>query len=105
MSDHANEPDLVTNTLDYVDRLFDLFHDTILRPLYLVGRTLAYAAVILAAACVIVVAVVVGATRLLDSYAFSAHHWLTPLTLGSLLTMIGVLIWRRRRPLPTKKKS
>jgi uncharacterized membrane protein YdcZ (DUF606 family) len=95
---HDNEADFITRSLDAVDDVFDRFHDVVLRPLFLVGRTVAYAAVLVTFGTVALVAGLLGLARLLDSYVFSAHRWLTPFSVGIALVLVGLWLWRRRRP-------
>jgi hypothetical protein len=98
VSEPATPPDAVGRALGALDHLLDQFHDRVLRPLLLIGRTVAFGFVLLLAALVVVVMVLVAAVRLLDVYAFDGRTWATYLLLGGLLSVLGMLVWRWRRP-------
>jgi LPXTG-motif cell wall-anchored protein len=93
----------VGRALASLDHLLDVFHDKALRPILLVGRTVAFAALLLIMAILAFVALMIGLTRLLNVYLFSAHEWLTYVVLGVALIGSGLVIWRRRRPVPLRK--
>jgi hypothetical protein len=75
----------------------------VLRPILLVGRALAFGFIILLAVLVLLVALGIGIIRLLDVYAFSGHEWLSYAVIGALSLITGLVIWRRRRPIDTRK--
>ncbi len=97
------EPDVVDRVLDTLDNYLDLLHDRVLRPIFLVGRTVAFGFFLFLVAIVVVVTLLVGAVRLLNVYAFSAHEWITYLLLGATLIGIGLVLWRKRRPVTLRK--
>ncbi len=102
----AHEPresDLVDRLLGAVDHLLDVVHDKVLRPIIMVARVLAYGFVIVLAAVVLVVVLVIGFMRLLDIYAFHGREWLSYVAVGTASTLVGMIIWRRRRPLKLRK--
>lgn len=102
-SDHDHEPDLVDRLLNILDHGLDVVHDKVLRPIILAGRAIAYGMIILLAAIVLVVVAIIGFVRLLNIYAFSGHEWLSYVVVGVLSLLVGLVIWRRRRPLNVRK--
>jgi len=97
------EPDVVDRVLDTLDNYLDLLHDRVLRPIFLVGRTIAFGFFLVLVAIVVVVTLLVGAVRLLNVYLFSAHEWITYLILGTILIGVGLVAWRQRRPVTLRK--
>jgi hypothetical protein len=101
----ASPLDAVEKTLETLDHVLDLFHDRVLRPLMLVGRTVAFGFVFVAFAIAVVTATLIGLVRLLDVYLFAGKEYVTYYALGGLLIVVGLLIWRRRRPVSQRKSS
>ena len=100
----VKEPDLVDRALGALDHLLDVVHDTVLRPIILALRAVAYGLVILLAFVVLTVVTIVGLTRLLNVYAFAGNEWLTYLVLGALFLVVGLVIWRQRRPVKLRSR-
>ena len=98
------EPDDVDRALHGFDHLLDVVHDKILRPILLVGRTIAFSFILLLMAIVLVTTLVIGLIRLLNVYAFAGREWLTFGVVGILALAVGLWIWRRRRPVALRKK-
>ncbi len=96
-------PDFVDKALGSLDHLLDLVHDKVLRPILLVGRTIAFAFVLLLVALVFVIALIIGVVRLLNVYLFANHVWITYALVGAVSLAVGLVIWRRRRPAPVRK--
>lgn len=96
-------PDLVDRALGALDHGLDVVHDKVLRPIIVAGRAVAYGLVILLAAVVLVAVVVIGLVRLLDVYAFGGRDWLSYAVVGAVSLLIGLVIWRRRRPVGSRK--
>lgn len=101
----VREPDFVDKSLGLLDNYLDRFHDTVLRPIFLVGRTVAFGFLIVSFGLVALIALLIGSVRLLNIYAFADREYITYLVLGSLLIAGGLVIWRRRKPLPLRKSS
>lgn len=97
---HSDPVDVILGGLDAV---LDTVHDKILRPLLLVTRFLAFGFVLFALSLVLVVAGVIGLIRFGNVFIFQGYVWLNYLVVGALATCIGLLIWRRRRPVPLRK--
>lgn len=92
-----HDKDFIDTGLELLDHYLDVFHDAVLRPIFLIGRTLAYGFILVALITVAVVVALVGLIRILDVYAFAGREYLTYLVLGAVLTLSGVIIWRRRK--------
>ncbi len=93
-----NRPDLIDRLFALLDHVLDVVHDRVLRPILLLGRTIAYLFVLVLVAVFLVVALLIGGVRLLDVYAFSGRVWITDAVIGVLSLVGGLLLWRRRRP-------
>jgi hypothetical protein len=52
---------------------------------------------------VLISVVIIGAVRLLNVYLFAGHEWLSYLIIGGLSLVVGLVIWRRRRPVNLRK--
>ena len=97
-----HRPDLIDRLFALLDHVLDVVHDRVLRPLLLVGRTIAYLFVLVLVAIFLVVALVIGGVRLLDVYAFAGRVWITDALIGALSLVGGLLLWRRRRPVAAR---
>ena len=104
MSDSSapRDPDVVDKALGVLDHALDVVHDSVLRPLLVAARAVAFGLVVVVAAIVLALVVVIGLTRLLNVYLFAGHEYLTYLVLGAISLVAGLVIWRRRRPATTK---
>ena len=98
-----HEPDFIDRALEFLDHLLDVFHDKVLRPILLIGRFIAYGFIVLLAALVLVIALVIGLLRLLNVYVFIGHVWISYLVIGAIFVVAGLVVWRRRRPVPIRK--
>jgi hypothetical protein len=97
------EPDLVDRLLAAFDHLLDVVHDKVLRPIIMAARALAYGFVIVLVALVFVAVLIIGFVRLLNIYAFNGHDWISYAVVGAISLIVGLIIWRRRRPLKLRK--
>jgi hypothetical protein len=97
------EPDVVDRLLGAVDHALDVVHDRVLRPILLAGRFVAYGFILLLVSLVLISVVIIGAVRLLNVYLFAGHEWLSYLIIGGLSLVVGLVIWRRRRPVNLRK--
>ncbi|MFI5035685.1 MAG: hypothetical protein ACHQFZ_05715 [Acidimicrobiales bacterium] len=102
-SEPTKRPDLVDRLLGAFDHLLDLVHDNVLRPLIIAGRAIAFGFVAVVAVIVLLVALIIGLTRLMNVYLFAGHEWLTFAVLGAIFLVAGMVIWRWRRPAPLRK--
>lgn len=100
-----HEPDLVDRALGSLDHALDIVHDKVLRPILLAGRTLAFVFVLLLVGLVLVSVLIIGIIRLFNVYLFANHVWLSYALVGVLSLGTGLVIWRRRRPLPQRKNQ
>ena len=52
---------------------------------------------------VLVAALVIGFIRLFNVYVFPSHQWITYMSLGGVLLLGGLILWRKRRPVKLRK--
>jgi len=102
-SSEPREPDIVDRTLHSFDHLLEVFHDRVLRPVLVAGRTVAFGFILLLMALVVVTALIIGVIRVLNVYLFAGHEWITYAIIGSISLIAGLIIWRRRRPVNLRK--
>jgi len=95
--------DPVDALLSGLDMVLDLVHDRVVRPLLLATRYLAFGFVLFTLATVAIVAGLLGLIRFGNVFIFQGLVWLNYLVVGALSTIIGLVIWRRRRA-PTVRK-
>jgi hypothetical protein len=95
--------DPVDRALGSLDHLLDVLHDNVLRPIILGGRFVAYGFILLAVVIAMVVALLVSLTRLLNVYLFPGKEWATYFLLAAVLTSVGLVVWRSRRPVRLRK--
>jgi len=67
------------------------------------ARALAYGFIIVLVALVFVAVLIIGFIRLLNVYAFNGHDWISYAVVGAISFIVGLVIWRRRRPLKLRK--
>ncbi|HEY5304153.1 MAG TPA: hypothetical protein VIJ86_08870 [Acidimicrobiales bacterium] len=105
MSDgpHQHEPDVVDTLFGYFDRLMDLVHDRVMRPIMLAGRFLAYGFILLLLALIVLIALIIAIIRLSTVYLFAHHVWITYLVVAAISIGVGLFIWRKRRPVSLRK--
>lgn len=101
--DEQHESDFVDKAFAQLDHALDIFHDKVLRPIFIAGRAIAYSFVIFLMVIVLVVALVIGVIRLFNVYVFSTHQWITYMSIGALLVVGGLFLWRKRRPIKLRK--
>jgi hypothetical protein len=89
--------DLAGKAMSWIDQVVDTLHDRVIRPILLVGRSIAFSFVIAFSLAVIAVALAVALLRFLDVYVFPNHQWASWALLGLLSTIAGLVIWRYRR--------
>jgi len=102
MTSEVEPGDLVERLMAMLDSALDTVFDRVVRPLLIVGRFVAFGFVVVLAAIVLFIAALVGMIRLLDVYAFHSHVWITYYALAALFLSAGLLIWRKRRPAPSR---
>ncbi|CAB4865093.1 unannotated protein [freshwater metagenome] len=104
-----NKPDRVPDSIDkafgLLDHALDVFHDKVLRPIFLAARTIAFGFVLVSFGVAVFVALLVGVVRLLNIYCFAGKEWLSYLALGSVLLGSGLIVWRSRKPVPQRKSK
>lgn len=97
------DPDLVDRLLSAFDHLLDIVHDKVLRPIIMAARVLAYGFIVVLVALVFVAVLIIGFVRLLNIYAFNGHDWISYAVVGAISLIVGLVIWRRRRPVNLRK--
>jgi hypothetical protein len=96
--------DLAGRAMGAIDLLVDTLHDKVIRPILLIGRTLAFAFIVVICVGVVAVGLCVALLRLLDVYAFAAHQWASWALLGAIFVAAGLVVWRFRKT-PAKSKG
>jgi hypothetical protein len=105
MGEHNDQHrDPVDVLLGGLDSVLDVVHDRVIRPLLIATRFLAFGFLLFTLSVVILVAGIIGVIRFGNVFIFQGYVWLNYLVVGSLTTFIGLLIWRRRRPVSVRKK-
>ncbi|HEV3328962.1 MAG TPA: hypothetical protein VGZ33_06145 [Acidimicrobiales bacterium] len=94
--------DLAGTAMSWIDQVVDTLHDKVIRPILLVGRSIAFSFIIIFSIIVIAVAVCVALLRVLDVYVFPDHQWASWALLGLISLGLGLFTWRYRREVPTK---
>lgn len=100
--DTDKERDLAGTAMSWIDQVVDTLHDKVIRPILLVGRSIAFSFIIVFSVIVIAVALCVALLRLLDVYLFPDHQWASWALLGVVSLGGGLFVWRYRREVPTK---
>ena len=104
-----NKPDRVPDSIDkafgLLDHALDVFHDKVLRPIFLAARTIAFGFVLFSFGVAVLVALLIGIVRFLNIYCFDGREWLSYLSLGTILIASGLFVWRSRKPVPQRKSS
>ena len=95
--------DFVDKALFQFDRVLDIVHDRVLRPILLAGRVLAYGFIIVLAAVVLIGALLIGLVRFADIYFFAGREYLSYVSIGAISLVAGLIIWRKRRPVNLRK--
>jgi hypothetical protein len=101
-STSTKQRDLAGTAMSWVDDVVDTLHDRVIRPILLVGRSIAFSFIIVFSVIVIAVAICIALLRVLDVYVFPAHQWASWALLGVLSLGLGLFTWRYRRTVPTK---
>jgi len=93
-----------TEVVDTVDAVVTTVRDKAVVPLTTVARALVYGVVAGLMAQVVLLLLGIAAVRALDVYAFDrqpgqqGHIWAVDLAVGGIFTLIGLLLWTKRRP-------
>jgi hypothetical protein len=97
--------DLAGTAMSFIDQVVDTLHDRVIRPILLVGRSIAFSFIITFSVIVIAVALCITLLRLLDVYAFPDHQWASWALLGLVSLGLGLFAWRYRREVPAKSSA
>lgn len=98
-----SEHDVVDKALHTFDHVLDVVHDRVLRPVLIAGKTVAFGFILLLMGLVLVTVLVIGALRVMNVYLFAGHEWLSYAIVGAISVTIGLVLWRRRRPIELRK--
>lgn len=94
--------DWTAQAADTIDRVVVGLGDKTTRPLTLVAAGIVYGLVALAALIALAVLVSVALVRILVNYLPIDPHeravWVSEAGVGGILTVVGLLVWRTRRP-------
>lgn len=82
---------------DLVEAVVTALHDKVVRPLLLAARAVVFGLVVAAMALAIAVLSSIAVVRLLDTYAFGRRVWASDLVVGGFVTLLGLVVWSRRR--------
>ncbi len=96
--------DAVDSLFAVLDRALDSVYDKVVRPLLLIGRIVAVAFVLTLVAVVVMIALVNVLVRFSTIYFFAGHVWISDSLVGALSLLLGLVIWRRRRPVEARKQ-
>jgi hypothetical protein len=83
--------------VDMVDDTVTAVHDRVIRPLLVAARAVVYGIIVAAMALVMSILISIALIRLLDVYAFRGRVWASDALVGGLLTVLGVVVWTKRR--------
>lgn len=97
----AGSPDWTTQAADTIESVVGSIRDKTTVPLETVARALVYGIVIATMAIVAMVVLVIIAIRAL-TYIPGAKVWMVDSGLGLIFSLIGLWLWRKRRPPVTK---
>jgi hypothetical protein len=98
-----SDGDVVDKALFQFDRVLDIVHDRVLRPILLAGRALAFGLIIFLAGIVLIGALLIGLIRFIDVYCFAGREYLSYVSVGAISLLAGLIVWRKRRPVNLRK--
>ncbi len=92
-----------SNSVESIDRIIASIRRYTTRPLVVVARGLVFGVLALAAGFLVITLLIIGGTRGLVSlgdiwFAHGTAVWLSYIVLGSIFTLTGTFLMRRRRP-------
>lgn len=91
------DPDLAARVTQKVVGTVDRLNRVTARPLTIIARALVYGLLGAVLALTVLVLLTIGALRMLDVY-LPGEVWSAHLTLGTIFTLGGLFIWRKRKP-------
>ena len=89
--------DWAADTADRIEAFVDTVRNKTSVPLTRVARAVVYGIIAGVMGVVALLLVLIGLLRVLDSY-LPGNVWAAHLFLGVVFTVLGLLIWRQRRP-------
>lgn len=98
----APKDDWAASAADTIDRVITGIGDKTARPLTTIAGAIVFGLVAASAGLVLLVMFAVALVRLISSYLPIHPHarsvWITEAGLGGIFTLIGLFVWRKRRP-------
>jgi hypothetical protein len=82
---------------DLVEDVVSMAHDRVIRPLLLVARAAVFGILVAAMALAVSILLAIAVVRVLDTYAFGHRVWASEALVGTVITLVGLLAWSRRR--------
>ncbi|MEO8364378.1 MAG: hypothetical protein ABI570_08360 [Ilumatobacteraceae bacterium] len=102
-SNPFTDPQWASKTVGSIDRLVALIRRYTTRPLVVIARGLIFGILAIAAGLLMFTLFIIGGSRALVAlgdvwFAHGTAVWLSYIVLGSIFTLIGAVLMRRRRP-------
>lgn len=102
-SNPFTDPQWAANSVDSIDRIVTLIRRYTTRPLVVIARGLVFGILALAGSLIVLALLIVGGFRALVSlgdvwFAHGTSVWLSYIVLGSVFTVTGAVLMRRRQP-------
>ena len=103
----ARRDDWAAQAADTIDRVVTGLGDKTTRPLTVIAAAIVYGLVVAVSLTALVVLASVGIVRVLVNYLPIDPHeravWISEAAVGGMFTLIGLFVWRTRRPKKSKK--
>lgn len=93
----AGSPDWTVQAADTIERVVGSIRDKTAVPLTTVARALVYGLLAAVVGTAALVLLITGVIRGLDT-VLPRGVWLPDLILGTLFTLVGFVLWRKRKP-------
>lgn len=102
-SNPFTDPQWASRTVDAIDRVVALVRDRTTRPLVTIVRALIFGSMAIVGAIFVVIVLVIGGIRALNSlldiwWSRDTAVWASYLIIGGVFCVIGMLLMRRRHP-------
>ncbi|MHB1090347.1 MAG: hypothetical protein ACYC06_00040 [Ilumatobacteraceae bacterium] len=102
-SNPFTDPQWATNSVNSINRIVALIRRYTTRPLVVIARGLVFGILALAVSLIVLTLLIIGGSRALVSlgdiwFAHGTSVWLSYIVLGSIFTVTGAVLMRRRQP-------
>jgi hypothetical protein len=100
----ASRDDWATQAADTIDRVVTGLGDKTTRPLTAIARAIVFGIVAAAAGLTLFILVAIAAGRAINVYLgnwiepYARAVWVSDAIVGGIFTLLGLLVWRTRRP-------